>query len=60
MTNLLSRYDALLAAGELRPDPEQHAAAARLSLLQQELETPPTAGLLSKLFGKASPTPRGL
>lgn len=60
MTDLLSRYEALLAVGELRPDPEQHAAAVRLAQLQQELETPPTTGLLGKLFGKANPAPRGL
>ena len=29
MTTVLAAYDALVAAGELRPDPEQRAAAAR-------------------------------
>ena len=30
MTDILKRYDALLASGELKPDPEQAAAARRL------------------------------
>ncbi len=60
MTALLARYEALVAAGELRPDLEQRAAAVRLAQLQQELEAPHTAGLLGKLFGKKAPAPRGL
>lgn len=55
-------YAQLVAAGELRPDPEQAAAAARLDLLQQELEAPaPTSGLIGRLFGhKPAPVPRGV
>ncbi|MDP3906080.1 cell division protein ZapE [Novosphingobium sp.] len=61
MTRILARYEALVAAGELRPDPEQHAAAQHLGRLQQELETPPATGLLNKLFGnKPAPAPRGI
>lgn len=60
MTDLLSRYEQLVAAGELRPDPEQRAAAARLARLQQELEAPQSEGLLGKLFGRKAPDPRGL
>lgn len=62
MTNVLARYRELVAAGELRPDPEQAAAAARLDALQQELEVPtPTAGFFGKLLGrKSAPAPRGL
>ena len=30
MTGLLARYETLIASGELRPDPEQAAAAERL------------------------------
>ncbi|MXO59535.1 cell division protein ZapE [Altererythrobacter salegens] len=41
MSGLLARYDALVAAGELRPDPDQRAAAERLQRLQDELEAPP-------------------
>ena len=56
------RYAELVTAGELRPDPEQAAAAARLDRLQQELEHPvPAASLVGRLFGrKAAATPRGV
>jgi cell division protein ZapE len=59
--NVADRYAALVAAAELRPDPEQAAAAARLNQLQAELEAaPPRAGFLSRLTGKRTITPRGL
>jgi len=59
---LLARYEALIASGELRADPDQRAAAERLARLQDELEAPPRApGLLGKLFGaKPAATPRGV
>ena len=38
MTGLLHRYEALVATGELRTDPDQGAAAERLDKLQRELE----------------------
>ena len=61
MTRVLARYEELVAAGELRPDPEQRAAAQRLGRLQQELEAPAATGLIGKLFGKKqAPSPRGL
>ncbi|NLR71522.1 cell division protein ZapE [Novosphingobium sp. ERN07] len=62
MTSVLQRYNELVAAGELRPDAEQAAAAARLNALQQELETPaPSTGFFGKLFGnKPAPRPRGV
>ena len=62
MSNLWARYDALLAAGELRPDPEQAAAAHRLAALQAQLEAPASSsGLLGKLFGrKPAAKPRGV
>ena len=41
--DVLDRYDALVAAGELRADPDQAAAAARLDRLQRELEAAPQA-----------------
>ena len=34
MSIVLAAYDALVAAGELRPDPEQAAAARRLDARQ--------------------------
>src|SRR6478752_8818124 len=54
MGGMLARYDALVAAGELRPDVEQAAAASRLDALQRQLEAEPPRGLL-KLFRKAEP-----
>jgi cell division protein ZapE len=60
MTRVIDRYEALVAAGELRPDAEQRAAAERLSDLQQQLETAPQAGLFGKLFGKKADSPRGI
>lgn len=49
MASVIARYEALLAAGELRPDPQQHAAALRLDRLQRELETSQPNGLLRRL-----------
>jgi len=61
VTTVLDRYRQLVAAGELKPDAEQEAAATRLDALQHELENPPKSGLLGRLFGKASEdAPRGL
>ena len=37
MTGMLARYDALIEAGELRPDADQRAAAERLDALQRQL-----------------------
>lgn len=56
MSGLLERYRELVAAGELRPDPEQAAAAERLARLQAELEAPaPGNGLFGKLLGRKAP-----
>lgn len=62
MSRLGDRYAALIAAGELKPDPEQAAAAARLDALQQALEQPsPPPGLVARLLGRKPPAhPRGL
>ena len=59
---LLARYRELVAAGELKPDPEQAAAAERLAHLQDEVEAPaPTGGFLGKLLGrKPAGRPRGI
>ena len=59
--SVLSAYDALVAAGELRPDPEQRAAAERLSQLQSELEAVPRRGsLLWRLTGRKPEALRGV
>ena len=61
MTTVRAAYDALVAAGELRPDPEQAAAAARLDALQVALEATPKRGsILWRLAGKKPDAPRGL
>lgn len=61
MTGLIARYEALVAAGELRQDAEQAAAAERLDRLQRELEAASaSSGLLGKLFGKKRDQPRGI
>ncbi len=62
MSEIVSRYDQLVAAGELRPDPEQAAAARRLAALRGELvKAPAGGGFLGKLLGrKPAPRPRGI
>jgi len=61
MSNLLSRYEALVASGELRPDNEQAAAAERLEKLQRELEGAQAGtGLLGRLFARKREQPRGV
>jgi cell division protein ZapE len=57
--SVVKAYDALIASGELRPDPEQAAAAARLNTLATELATPKATGFFARLTGK-KPDPRGV
>ena len=45
---VLAAYTALIAAGELRPDPEQLTAATRLDALATELEHPKKRGLFRR------------
>ncbi|MDB5694723.1 MAG: ATPase [Sphingomonas bacterium] len=45
---LLAAYTALVTAGELRPDPEQLAAATHLDALAHQLEHPRRAGLFRR------------
>ncbi len=62
LTDIIARYSALLAAGELKADAAQEAVARRLAVLEAELARPvPQQGLLGRLFGKkgAAP-PKGL
>ena len=44
MSGILARYDTLVEAGELKADPDQHAAVSRLSKLQADLEAVPKRG----------------
>ncbi len=61
MTGVLARYEALLAAGELRDDADQRAAVVQLDRLQSELEAgSPRKGLLGRLRGRKPDAPRGL
>ncbi len=62
MSAVLSAYDALVAAGELRADPAQAAVAADLNALAIALEAPADKpGLLGRLLGRDAPeAPRGL
>ncbi|KQM63340.1 ATPase [Sphingomonas sp. Leaf17] len=60
MATVLTAYNALIANGELRADPEQAAAAARLDALAVQLETPPKTGLFAKLTGRTVAPPRGV
>ena len=58
MSGLLSRYEELIAAGELQPDPDQRRAAERLDRLQKDLEAErPGGGFLSRLFGSKDEAP---
>ena len=56
---MLARYERLVAAGELRADPDQRAAARRLDRLQKELEAEKPGGLFSQWFARKH-RPRGL
>ena len=61
MSALLQRYGALVAAGELRADPEQAAAAQRLANLAATLEATPKRGsTLWRALGRKPEPPRGL
>ncbi len=55
-----SAYDRLVAAGELKPDPDQAAAAERLYQLRKALAATPTPGLFDRLFGKPPAPHRGI
>jgi cell division protein ZapE len=62
VSGVLVEYQRLVDAGELRPDPDQRAAAAKLDALAAQLEVrPEKPGLLGRLFGaRPAPAPRGL
>ncbi|MBC2778797.1 cell division protein ZapE [Parasphingopyxis marina] len=61
MIRLSQRYDALVAAGELRPDADQRAAIDHLVRLTEELETAPRRGsVLWRALGKKPDPVRGV
>jgi cell division protein ZapE len=60
MAAVLDRYHALIAGGELKPDPDQARAIGRLDTLAVELSLPESGGLFGKLLGRKSKVPRGL
>ncbi|MFM5918336.1 MAG: cell division protein ZapE [Novosphingobium sp.] len=60
MTGVLAAYRELVAAGELKPDRDQLAAAERLQQLQLELEQPRPRSALKRLFGAKRTSPRGV
>ncbi|MET0365456.1 MAG: cell division protein ZapE [Sphingobium sp.] len=62
MTGILNRYEALVAGGEIRPDPDQRAAAVRLDAIAKQVEARGTGegGFLSRLFSKKPEPVRGL
>ena len=61
MTSVLARYDALLEAGELRPDADQRAAVEQLARVQEQLEGGSARkGLIGGLLGKKPDPVRGL
>jgi cell division protein ZapE len=61
MSGLLFAYDALIAAGELRADPDQAQAAAKLAGIQKLLEAvPPRGSTLWRFLGKKPDPVRGL
>lgn len=61
MGGVLARYEALIAAGELQPDPDQRAAAKRLARLQAELESVPKRGsVLWRALNRKPEAPQGV
>ncbi len=60
MSGVATAYRALVDAGELRPDPEQAAAAEKLYALRMTLATAARPGLVGRLFGAKPPPPRGI
>ncbi len=60
MSGVLTRYERLIAGGELRPDPDQRRAAERLDALQKELQAEQSGGLLGQLFARRKVRPQGV
>jgi cell division protein ZapE len=61
MTSVIARYEEMIAAGELRPDPDQRATVERLTALAARLEDQPAKGsVLWRMLRKPPPPVRGL
>jgi len=59
MNRVADAYAALVAAGELKADPEQAAAATAIDRLAAELGHTRT-GFLTRLFGRETPVRSGI
>lgn len=57
---MLASYEKLIESGQLRADPDQRKAAARLDALQKELQADRPGGLLAQFFGKGPSRPQGV
>jgi len=60
VSEVARRYRALLAAGELRPDPDQERAVAVLDRLADELRAPSGRTPWARLFARPKARPRGV
>jgi cell division protein ZapE len=60
VSGLLERYEALIAAGELRADPDQRRAAEQLDRIVRDVNAPRKAGFLARLTGRGPANPRGV
>ena len=61
MTDVLARYEELVAAGELRPDEDQRRTAERLAALARQLEEQPARGsVLWRMLRRAPAPARGI
>lgn len=61
MVSVTQRYDALVAAGELRADADQATAIAALAKVQAELEAvPPRGSVIFRFLGRKPDPVRGL
>ena len=61
MSSVIDRYDALVTAGELRPDEDQRRTAERLNALAVQLEERPARGsVLWRMLRKAPEAPHGI
>jgi len=61
VTDVLARYEELVAAGELRPDEDQRRTAERLAALARQLEEQPARGsVLWRMLRRAPAPARGI